>query len=120
MPIVRIATNLARNQLPQNFMSEFANYMAPVLNKRVDKMTCILETDKEMSFKGPGNERNHFMYVHITSFGVFEDAEACRSKFIPEIYKFITTNTLLEKEDILTHLNKTEPFLIGYDGNAVG
>ena len=71
-------------------------------------------------FQGPGNERNHFMYVHITSFGVFEDAEACRSKFIPEIYKFITTNTLLEKEDILTHLNKTEPFLIGYDGNAVG
>ena len=55
MPIVRIATNLARNQLPQNFMSEFANYMAPVLNKRVDKMTCILETDKEMSFKVLGH-----------------------------------------------------------------
>ena len=63
MSIVRIATNLARNQLPQNFMSEFANYMAPVLNKRVDKMTCILETDKEMSFKVLG----HFSLLKITN-----------------------------------------------------
>ena len=63
MPIVRIATNLARNQLPQNFMSEFANYMAPVLNKRVDKMTCILETDKEMSFKVLG----HFNFLKISA-----------------------------------------------------
>ena len=51
MPIVRIATTLARNQLPAMFMKDFAHHMAPVLNKSVDKMTCILETDKEMSFK---------------------------------------------------------------------
>merc|ERR1719515_456356 len=87
------------------FMKDFAHHMAPVLNKSVDKMTCILETDKEMSFKGPGNERNNFMYVHITSFGVFEDADACRAKFIPEIYKFVTANSPLKKEEILTPLN---------------
>ena len=51
MPIVRIATTLARNQLPAMFIKDFAHHMAPVLNKSVDKMTCILETDKEMSFK---------------------------------------------------------------------
>ena len=78
MPIVRIATNLARNQLPQNFMSEFANYMAPVLNKRVDKMTCILETDKEMSFKVLG----HFNLLKITNAITLLSIGRCHIKFM--------------------------------------
>ena len=59
------------------------------------------------------------MYVNITSFGVFEDPEATR-KYIPEVYKFVTANTILTKEEIMTHLVKTEPHLVGYDGNALG
>ena len=49
MPIVKVSTNFGINQLPENFMQEFAKKLADILGKPHGRMTWKLETDQSMS-----------------------------------------------------------------------
>ena len=49
MPIVKVSTNLARNQLPEAFMQNFTRKLANILEKHPGRMTWKLETDQLMS-----------------------------------------------------------------------
>ena len=49
MPFVKVATNLARNQLPKSFMPKFNAQLAVILNKDEKVFKWQLETDKYMA-----------------------------------------------------------------------
>ena len=49
MPFVKVATNLARNQLPKQFMPRFNKQLAVILNKDEKVFKWQLETDKYMA-----------------------------------------------------------------------
>lgn len=49
MPFLRVATNLARNQLPKDFMPKFSGHLAQVLKKDPKAMKWFLETNKPMA-----------------------------------------------------------------------
>ena len=49
MPFVKVATNLARNQLPKQFMPRFNKKLAVILNKDEKVFKWQLETDKYMA-----------------------------------------------------------------------
>ena len=49
MPIVKVSTNFGANQLPENFMPEFAKQLADILGKPHGRMNWKLETDQSMS-----------------------------------------------------------------------
>ena len=49
MPFLRVVTNLARNQLPKDFMPKFSGHLATVLKKDPKAMKWFLETNKAMA-----------------------------------------------------------------------
>ena len=49
MPIVKVSTNYGVNQLPENFMQDFAKQLADILGKPHGRMSWKLETDQFMS-----------------------------------------------------------------------
>ena len=55
------------------------------------------------------------MMVEITSFDVFDQEEKCRH-YVPQIFDYITSNTDLNKDQILTHFIPVNRHLLGIKG----
>ena len=72
-------------------------------------------TYSNYNFQGPENHRKPFLLVEITSFGVFDEEEKCRN-YVPKIFDYITSNTELTKEQILTIFTPTNRHFIGVKG----
>ena len=49
MPLIKVSTNVAKNQLPDDFMPNFARKLATILGKQPGRMSWKLETDQAMS-----------------------------------------------------------------------
>ena len=52
MPIVKVFTNLSRNQLPADLMPRFCTHLAGILNKDPKAFKWSLDTDKTMAMVG--------------------------------------------------------------------
>jgi len=48
MPIVRVATNLSRQDLPENFGPMVAIYLSKLFKKEIEKFKWFVDTDKDM------------------------------------------------------------------------
>ena len=57
------------------------------------------------------------MMVEIASFDIFDDEEKCRS-YVPQIFEYITTNTNLTMDQILTQFIPTKRHLLGVKGSC--
>jgi len=115
MPIVKVSTNFGANQLPENFMPEFAKQLADILGKPHGRMNWKLETDQSMSLLGPSNHRDPFMMVEISSFDIFDDEDKCRG-YVKPIFDYLTSKTDLTKDQVLTLFNPIKRHHIGVKG----
>merc|ERR1712110_1344564 len=75
MPFVTLLTNLKSSALTADSMSKLVTYLAPLLNKPVEKFNWVLETDKVMSKGGPDNADKPFVWLQLESINSYDDPE---------------------------------------------
>ena len=82
-------------------------------------MVFVVDTDKNMSFKGHDNFGKNFMYVAMESVKIFDDKDEC-VRFTPCIINYVVENTILTKEEVLTKFVPLQSHHIGIDGESLG
>ncbi len=111
MPVCKVITNMARNQIPVNFVVNFNKFLAPMLGKdlsvcsqiilrnrfleswrvdcsafRLKKVITSCHADESVT---TGDDAGFPMIVlRVWSFGVFGELEK-RNRYSIEIYKFL-------------------------------
>ena len=134
MPIVKVFTNLARNQLPVDFMPKFNGFLAAALSKDPKLFKWTLDTDKLMSqvrefskqcqplckiliLQGcdVDGHRKPFLFVEIESVAVFDTKEKCH-KIVPEIFKYLQNETALKNDQIVTKFRDLQAHHVGSKG----
>merc|ERR1712027_14983 len=119
MPFVKVATNLARNQLPKSFMPRFNKQLAVILNKDEKVFKWQLETDKYMAVGcGEDDHRKPYMLIEIESFGVFNTTENCH-KFMPQIFKAAMAESGVAEEAIVAKFRDLNPSHVGVMSKCV-
>merc|ERR1712083_1127577 len=77
-------------------MPKLVSFIAPLLNKPVERFNWVLDTDKKMSKGGPDNQDKPFVWLKLEAISSFEDPENVRS-LTPLLYNFMETDLQLDK-----------------------
>ncbi|XP_068217682.1 MIF-like protein mif-2 [Palaemon carinicauda] len=115
MPLVKVQTNMARDNIPKDFHDRMTKLLAEVMDKPEERISITLETDKAMT---RGASFDAYCEVHITAIGV-----ESREKTLPivqKVTKFIAVQTGIASHRIAIWIFSAQPHHIGVNGELMG
>merc|ERR1712141_790625 len=118
MPFVTLLTNLKASALPADSMSKLVTYLAPLLNKPVEKFNWVLETDKAMSKGGPEKADKPFVWLKLESINSYDDPEKVKS-LTPLLYSFLESELKIEKDWLIISYYKVPSTHVANQGKTL-
>ncbi|XP_065298857.1 D-dopachrome decarboxylase-like [Dermacentor albipictus] len=104
MPICTLKTNLLASKIPNGFNVRFAQYVASILKKDIEKVTVIVEPGLEMSRAGT-TDPNCLCSIH--SINVFSPEK--NKEYGSKLRDFLSENLALPPKRIVVTLYDLSP-----------
>uniref|UniRef100_A0A6M2CHF8 D-dopachrome decarboxylase n=1 Tax=Rhipicephalus microplus TaxID=6941 RepID=A0A6M2CHF8_RHIMP len=104
MPLCTIKTNLLASRIPNGFNVKFAQYVASLLKKDIEKVTVIVEPGMDMSRAGT-TDPNCLCSIH--SISVFSPEK--NQEYGSQLRQFISENLAVPPKRIVITLSDLSP-----------
>ncbi|KAK0054125.1 macrophage migration inhibitory factor [Biomphalaria pfeifferi] len=113
MPVLSIATNLKRDQIPEDFIREASKFVASELKKPESYVLVQVLTDQIMSF---GGTTEPCANITLGSIGVVSEDK--NGKMAPKLCEFIQKKLGIKQNRFYINVNNIDPAWCIFDGNT--